>query len=454
MAKDLTRGSPTKLLIRFALPLMLASIFQQLYNVADSVIVGRAVGETALAAVGSTGSISGLVLMLMMGASTGMSVVAAQFYGAGDEQTLKKTVVTASVLVAGLAIVLSAVGVVFAEPLLRVTKVPENVLPDAVTYMRITMLGAIATGFYNVSSSLLRSLGDSLTPLVILVLSSLLNVGLNLLFVVVFRMAVAGVAIATVLATAVSAVVCIVYMWVRMPALRFGRAHLRPDPAIVKMVVKIGIPSALLSSTVSIGMLMIQVIVNTYGQTVMAAYSVALKLESLAGFPAGSVGQAMQVYAGQNMGIGDETRVKKGFRSGAIIVLSYCFAGTAVLLLFGKPLLGIFTTEGSGVIDVGYEYLSRIAYGLPVLGLLFLSRSTLLGAGDAMVPFIMGVFEMLSRLAASLLLAIPLGYIGVFWGTPLAWATACLFGLLRYRSGKWKEKRLVKDAPKEQTAED
>jgi len=405
-------------------------------------IVGRYVGADALAAVGTTGNITNLLLMLMGGATSGVSVVVAQIYGSGDSSRMRESVATSFALVSLLAVVLGALGMVFTMPLLRLINVPENVMGDAALYMRIILAGALVTGLYNMASSLLRAMGDSVTPLIFLIVSSVLNVVMNLLFVAKLRMGVAGVAYATVIATALSAISCIIYGWIRMPQLRFGLKDLRLDLALTAMIAKVGLPSSLMSSTINIGMIMIQALVNSYGSTVMAAYTLGLKMEGLFGCLAFSVAGAMQIFAGQNVGAGNYERVRKGFRAALMISMCYIAVASPCLLLFGKNILGLFTTDSAEVIRIAYQYCVMIALSEPFVVLLITTRNTMHGAGDAMIPLVMGLFELISRFICSYFLSIPFGYIGVFLGTPLAWVSAATMGIIRYRSGKWETKRL------------
>ena len=446
MALNLTKGNPTKLLLRFIAPMLVSTIFQQFYNVADTMIVGRYVGADALAAVGTTGNITNLMLMLMGGATSGVSVVVAQIYGSGNTSKMRQSVATSFILVSILAIVLGGLGIVLTRPLLGLINVPENVIPDAMTYMRIILAGALASGLYNMSSSLLRAMGDSVTPLVFLVISGILNVIMNLVFVAKLGLGVHGVAIATIIATAISAVLCMIYGWHKMPMLRFGLKDMKLDLQLTLMIAKIGVPSSLMSSTVNIGMIMIQALVNTYGATVMAAYTLGLKMESLFNCISFSLAGALRIFAAQNVGAGDYQRVREGFKAGLKLALGYVAIAGPCLLIFGKAILGLFTPDNPEVIRIAYQYCSMIAVSYPFVVVLITTRNTMHGAGDAMIPFVMGMFELVSRFICSYFLSIPLGYIGVFLGTPLAWITACIMGVIRYRSGKWMTKRLKIDS--------
>ena len=445
-ALNLTKGNPTKLLLRFIAPMLVSTMFQQFYNIADTMVVGRYVGPDALAAVGTTGNVTNLLLMLMGGATSGVSVVVAQIYGSGNTAKMRQSVATSFILVSVLALFLGGLGIALTIPVLRLINVPENIMADAALYMRIILAGAIASGLYNMSSSLLRAMGDSVTPLIFLVVSGVLNVVLNIVFVAVCGMEVAGVAIATIIATAISAVACMIYGWHKMPMLRFGLKDMKMDLKLTMMIAKIGVPSSLMSSTVNIGMIMIQALVNSYGSTVMAAYTLGLKMESMFNSVSFSLSGALQIFAAQNVGAGDYKRVKEGFRAGLKLALCYVAVAGPALLILGKWILGLFTPDDPEVVRIAYQYCSMIAVSYPFVVILITTRNTMHGAGDAMIPFVMGMCELISRFICSYFLSIPLGYIGVFLGTPLAWVTACIMGVIRYRSGKWMTKRLKIDS--------
>ncbi len=452
MALDLTKGNPTKLLIRFMLPMLFSSLFQQFYSVADTFVVGRYIGPNALAAVGTTGNITSLVLILLQGASSGISVVVAQIFGSGNRGKLRQSVALSAILVAVLSVGLGIFGAVLTIPLLHLIRVPEDVLFDAAAYMRIVLLGTIASGFYNLSSSLLRSMGDSVTPLVLLIASSLLNLGLNIMFVTVFHLGVPGVAYATVLASAISAVACIIYGWRKMPFLRFGRKDLRFDWELTKTIMKIGLPASLMSATINLGMIMIQTLVNGFGTVVMAGYALGLKMEHIFNGLGFTAANAMQVFAAQNVGAGDYDRVRKGFRSSLIISMSIIAVLSPCMIIFGRSILNWFTNDGTDVVEVAYRYSLMIALSVPFVLVLITTRNTMHGAGDAMIPFLMGGLELISRFLCAYFLSIPFGYVGVFLGTPLAWISGAVFGAIRFHSRKWENKRIQLET-QEETAE-
>ena len=448
--QDFTVGKPGKKLLLFSVPLIITMVLQNLYNMADSVIVGRFVNENALAAVGTSGSVTLVVLMLISGATQGASVIMAQFIGAKDEMRVKKTIMNACYIIIGLSILFGALGMIFSRAILRLINVPEenNILNYADLYLKIIFAGSVFTGFYNMANATSRALGDSVTPMIVLVITSVLNVGLNILFVTAFGMTTDGVAYATVIATIISGIVCWIILWKKAPMIRPNREALKFDPEIVKMIVRIGIPSALQSSTTSIGALLMQSLVNGFGGTVMAAMAGATKIEALVSYPPGGITQGTQVFTGQNVGAGKFDRVKEGFIAGIKIIAVYSVFSALVMILAGKPFMGLFTTEGGEIVKIGYIYLVICGVGVFFCGLTFQTRAVLAGAGDATVSAVMSVLEIVVRVISAFLLSryTPLGYIGVFLGTPIGWIVAGAFGLIRYKNGKWKEKRLVKDA--------
>ena len=335
---------------------------------------------------------------------------------------------------------------VLSKPMLQMMSTPADIIDLSELYMRIYFMSSLFGLIYNFGASILRAMGDSVTPLIFLVVSGVLNVVLNIVFVAVCGMEVAGVAIATIIATAISAVACMIYGWHKMPMLRFGLKDMKMDLKLTMMIAKIGVPSSLMSSTVNIGMIMIQALVNSYGSTVMAAYTLGLKMESMFNSVSFSLSGALQIFAAQNVGAGDYKRVKEGFRAGLKLALCYVAVAGPALLILGKWILGLFTPDDPEVVRIAYQYCSMIAVSYPFVVILITTRNTMHGAGDAMIPFVMGMCELISRFICSYFLSIPLGYIGVFLGTPLAWITACIMGVIRYRSGKWMTKRLKIDS--------
>lgn len=437
---DFTVGPPLGKLIGFALPFVAVMILQNLYHTADAMVVGRFLGEDALAAVGASGQVSSLVLMLISGATTGMSVVVSQYFGAKDLVRLRKTIMTSLYMIVGLSLVFSILGAAFTRPLLALMGTPDNIMDGAATYLRIIFLGSLATAVYNMANAISRALGDSVTPLIVLVITALLNVGLDLLFVVPLRMGVAGAAYATVLAAALSAAACTVILVKKMPFIKPSPDALRWDGQIAGAVVKIGFPSVLQSSSMSLGNVLIQGIINSFGSTVIAAFSAATKIDNLMSWPPGGFTNAMQYYTGQNIGAGKPERIKDGVRASLIVVIGYSAAAALVTIPFRAQLMGLFSAGEGGMVKIGAEYLLIVASFWSFAGINHLFKSILTGAGDAMAAICCNVAEMAVRLVLSLVLSRSMGYLGVFIAAPCGWFAASVTGVLLYWRGRWKEK--------------
>lgn len=447
--QDFTTGPPVRKLLIFAVPFIVSTVLQNLYGAADSVIVGRYVGETAMAAVGTTTAVTSLVLMFMSGATLGMSVVAAQFRGAGDTANLRRTVSTSMYLITVLSLLFGAVGIVLAEPLLRLIQVPPEALDDAVRYLRIIFFGSAATAYYNMANSLSRAMGDSMTPMVVLVIASVLNIGLNLLFVARFAMGVAGVGYATVIATALSAAASWALLLRKIPLLRLRGEDWRPSLRIAGIVARVGLPSALQTSSLSLGRLLMQSMVNGFGTTVMAAFSAATKIEAFISYPPGGITGGMQIFTGQNVGANKLERVHLGYRGAALAVILYSMASGVVMCFFGRELVALFDPDNVEMARIGGIYLVWSGIGVTFCGILELSKSTLIGAGDTASSVYATITDMGVRLAAAFLLSrtAGLGYVGLFLGTPIGWLAASALSYGIYKQGRWKRKRIAAQAP-------
>lgn len=444
---DLTQGNITLQLLQFGLPIVASMILQNLYNVADSLVVGRFIGDHALAAVGSTTSVSQFVLLLMGGATTGMGVIVSQYYGAGkeEEKNVKRAICTSFYIILMLAVVLGILGVLFSRQLLHgLMGVPEDVLEDSVLYLKIIFWGAVPTALYNMAFGISKALGDSVVPMLVLVVTCILNIGMNVLFVAGFSMGVAGVGYATVLATMISAVICILILWKKQTIIHPEKDTIAFDWTIARHMVKIGIPSALVTATISIGNMITQRFINGYGATVMAAYSAANKIEMLLAYTPGGLTGAMQFFTGQNVGAGNYDRVKQGYRAMMKIGLVYTAIAMTVMIVFRTPLIGIFSKEGGDMVLIGGQYLVVSAIGQIFLNITYMSKSTLIGAGDSMAPVYVGLLEMAGRIIGGVVLASFFGYLGVFAGLPIGWGLGMIYGVSRYMSGSWMKKRLVK----------
>lgn len=313
VVRNMTKGSPVKLLLAFALPLLVANVFQQLYSVADAMVLGRGVGVNALAAAGSTGSVHFFVLGFINGLTHGYSILISQRFGAGDESDMRRTVMNAGYLGFMSAAVITALSLIFSRPLMTLMGTPTDIFDDALLYIRIIFIGIFTTVFYNTLSSILRALGDSMSPLIIILISSAVNIGLDILFVMAFKWGVAGAAWATVLAQLLSGLMCL-FVLRRMPVLRFKAGEKRMDKSIIFGLLKLGLPVGIMNSITAIGGMILQGIVNGLGSTIVAAYTAGSKIFGLAEQPCNIIGLSLGTYVGQNLGAGRVDRIKVGLR--------------------------------------------------------------------------------------------------------------------------------------------
>lgn len=441
---DMTTGSPAGHILKFALPLLIGNLFQQLYNMVDSLIVGNFVGANALAAVGSCGSMNFLFFSLSSGLAIGIGIIVAQFYGAKDEKSIRSTIANSIYVLGVAAIAVSILGILLAEPLLRLLQTPDSIIGDATLYMRTTCAGIIAIALYNGVASILRALGDSKTPLYFLILASIINVGLDLLFVLQFEWSVFGVAFATIIAQAVSAVTCIIYAYIRVPYFKLTREQLRPQGDIIRRSFVLGVPLALQNSMIAVSCMVLQGVVNTFGETVMAAYTIIGRIEQVVQQPYSSLGTAITTYTGQNVGAGKTERVKQGFRQAVIMVLVFSILLLPVAYIFGEQIIGAFVKEPE-VIAIGVKALRINSLFYFGLGMIYVPRALLNGAGDTGFAMLNGATEVACRILYSQILTrIPaLGYWGIWLTTGATWATTAIVCVIRYQKGKWQQKSLI-----------
>ena len=438
----MTRGNIYRSIIVFAIPLFIGNIFQQLYNMVDAMVVGQFVGLQALAAVGASAPSYNLIIAIILGISSGASVVIAQTFGSGNKERLRKAYITTwkILLYAGLA--LTVIGFFCCGSLLKLLGTPEDVFADALVYVRYMVIGILATCLYNGMSSFLRSVGNSLTPLIALVISSLVNVGLDILFVLAFHMGVAGVALATVISQLVSGLYCLFYIHHKMPEMGFSLREFRMDGAVAREMIRIALPSTFSTVVVTVSTMFIQAAVNQHGSTVVAAYTIGGKVENIGFCLAYSIGLAAGVFCGQNIGARNMERTRKGFHAGMIIALAYSvFVGLVMLFLAG-PLTTLFSSDAQ-VLEIAVPLIRIEAAFSPVLCVVFVFQNFLRNVSDVRPTVIMSFAEILSRGILPFVLSSWMGYYGIWWATPVGWTLSMIIGFVRYRSGKWKDKAMA-----------
>lgn len=439
---------PGKALFFFALPLILGNLFQQFYTTVDSIIVGQFVGEDALAAVGASYALTTVFIMIAIGGGIGASVITSQYLGAGRYGQMKTSASTALLSFLGLSILLSLFGLLGNRMILQALNTPENILSDAVLYLNIYFVGLPFLFMYNILASLFNSLGNSRTPLFLLIFSSLLNIVLDFVMVKSFGLGVAGVAIATVLAQGISAVIsfCLLVRQLRAYADEENPPkRARFDSSMLKNMVRVAIPSMLQQSIVSIGMLLVQSVVNGFGSSVLAGYTAGTRIESICIVPMIATGNAVSTFTAQNLGADRPERVKKGYLSGMGIVASFAVLICLILTFFHRSIMDAFLEGDSGwqAFQTGSAYLSFIAFFFVFIGLKAITDGVLRGAGDVVVFTLANLANLSIRVSFAFGLAGIIGVQAVWMAVPLGWSANYVISLIRYLSGKWSKKRLI-----------
>ena len=434
MTRDLTSGSPLKVIALFTLPLVLGNLFQQFYSLADTIIVGRFVGVSALASVGATGSVNYLILGFVIGVCNGFAIPIAQYFGARDMQGLRRCVANAGWLCLGGSVVLTVATVALTRPIMALMQTPADIIDGACTYIGWIFAGIPFVFLYNMVSAIMRALGDSKTPLYFLVLTSALNVGLDLYFIIVFDMGVFGAALATDLSQAISGA-SFVYMLRRSTMLRMQPGETRPDRAISARLLGMGLPMGLQCSITAIGSVIMQSAVNMLGSVAVAAVTAAGKTQNLLTVPLESVGTAMATYAGQNLGASRLGRIRRGTRSAMVLVVGYSLAALVALHYCDVLIIGLFldTAAEVTIVSMAREYMFWNSLFFIPLGALIVWRYVIQGLGYATLAMMAGVAEMVARIAVAVALVPWLGYFGAELSNPAAWVAACLFLLPAYR---------------------
>lgn len=425
--KNMTQGNPARLIVLFALPLMAGNLFQQLYTVVDTMVVGKFLGVNALAALGAADWLNWMMLGMVQGFTQGFAIRIAQEFGANRLDAMRKVVGSAAVLSAVLAVVLLIAGQAAARPVLLLLQTPEAILGDALLYIRIMFSGVPIVMLYNMLSCILRSLGDSKTPLYAMIVASLTNIVLDLLFVMVFHWGIAGAAAATLIAQLVSSVYCL-YFAVRLPVLKLKRRDFCPEPGLGGRLLVLGVPMAFQNAVIAVGGMIVQSVVNGAGVIFIAGFTATNKLYGLLEIAATSYGYAMVTYAGQNLGAGKIDRIRMGIRQALLIALVTSAAIAGAMLLLGKAILSCFISgtpeEFEAALQVAYYYLSVMSVCLPVLYALHVIRSVIQGMGDTVLPMVSGMVEFIMRTGAALLLPRIVGETGIFYAEVLAWLGA------------------------------
>lgn len=433
MEKDMTAGSPAKIILGFTIPIFIGNIFQQFYSMVDTIIVGKFVGTKALAAVGSTGTITFLILGFLMGMTVGFTVLTAQRFGAGDLEGMRKTVGSAAVLSAAVSLIITVGSMVGMRPLLLFMNTPEDIFADAYTYVMIICAGIFAQVLYNLLSCILRALGNSQTPLYFLILAAGLNIVLDLLFIITFHMGVAGAAWATVISQGVSGILCLFYIIKKVPQLHLKPYDWRPDGHLAKIQLNVGLPMALQYSITAVGAMMMQSSLNLLGSLSVAAFTAANKIEQVVTQAYVAMGTTMSTYCAQNTGAGNILRVRQGFRAATRMGILYSVFAALLVMTTGKYMTYLFVSENVlDIMDSVDLYLKCVALFFIPLTIVNVYRNGIQGMGFGMLPMTAGIAELIGRGVTAMISAHYRSYFGVCLASPAAWILAGGLLLLMY----------------------
>lgn len=432
MTKDMTIGKPTKLILQFSAPMLIGNIFQQFYSMVDSIVVGKGIGINALAAVGSTSSINFMIIGFIIGLANGFGILVSQRFGAADEAGVKKTVAMSVYLSLFIAIIVTILSLLTSMPLLKLLNTPIDIIKDANLYISIIYAGIIATIFYNLLSSTLRAFGDSKTPFYVMIISSIVNIVLNIMCVIGFKLGVAGSAISTDIAQVISCILC--YRVIRKhEMLKMTKEDWKLDFSICKRLFILGIPAAIQNSVTAVGGMILQSIVNGFGSIYVAGYTAAMKIMSLAEQPGVTFGFAMSTFTGQNLGAKKYDRIRVGIIKCIKISTVVNVFISLILFLFNHQIVGLFVSSSeTQVFKVSGQFLVVMSMLIWDLGLLFIYRSALQGMGNTMIPMISGVLELAIRLSVAMILPRYLGFLGICIAEVSAWAGAEILLMAAY----------------------
>lgn len=444
--KDFTVGKEARLILQFSVPLVLGNIFQNLYNVVDSIIVGRFLGKEALGAVGASFPIIFALISMVIGVGSGATTVVSQYFGAKKIEEVKRTIDTIFVFFLVSSILITILGILLSKHIFILLGLPSDILPQAVSYLRIYLLGMFFFFGFAGISSILRGLGDAKTPLYFMLIATINNILFDLLFVVVFKWGIEGAALATIISEGGAFVTAAIYLNKRHPIIKLSIRKYIFDRDIFRSCIRIGLPTGFQQSFVAFGMMAIMSIVNGFGTSAVAAYSAAMRIDSFVKMPAITFSSALSTFVGQNLGAFQEQRAKTGLRATLIFSTIYCIFVSLLIIVFGQNIMSLFTQDPE-VIKIGQDYLVIVSSFYLLFSIMFSFTGFLRGAGATLIPMITTFTALyLIRIPAATLLSGIIGVNGIWWAEPMGTFVGMLILLIYYRSGKWKGKGVVKNA--------
>lgn len=442
--RDLSVGKESKIIFQFALPMLIGNVFQQIYTLINSIIVGNFVGKEALAAVGASFPLIFTLISLVMGIAIGATIVIAQYFGAKDMKNVTRAIDTLVVFTLIASVAMSIIGMLLSKPIFMLTELPDDILPLAVDYFNIYMVGLVFAFGINSIAAILRGMGDSKTPLYFLVIATVLNIGLDFLFVLGFQWGVKGVAWATVISQAVALICAIIYLNRTHEILKITWRRLQFDRAILDKSLRIGFPVGFQQAFVALSMLAMYWLVNRFGTNVTAAFSVAFRIDSFASMPAMNFAIALSAFVGQNLGAQKPERVKRGLLATFYMTSVISIAISLVGIFFAGPVMSLFTNDAD-VIAIGKDYLQIVTGFYVVFSTMFIVGGVMRGAGDTFIPMLITFFALwIVRIPVGYFLSEKMGYHGIWWCIPIAWVVGLGFSYLYYLTGRWKKKAIVR----------
>jgi putative MATE family efflux protein len=432
---DMTTGNPSKLIIKFALPMILGNVFQQIYNLVDTIVVGKFVGVDALAAVGSSFAIVVFITSIIIGLTMGTGVILSQFYGAKDNDKFKAASIASFIFIGIITILIMIISLLFIDLILNLFNMPDKLIYDSKSYLIIIIIGLAFTFLYNWGTSLLRAVGDSKRPLYFLIIASIINVVLDLLFVIEFNLGVKGVAIATIIAQGVSAVLSLIYVFKKVPFLQLNKLDFKVPKDIFNLVIRYSVLTSMQQSIMNFGILLVQGLVNSFGATVMASFAAGVKIDSLAYMPVQDFGNAFATYVAQNKGAEKIDRIKEGIKSAVKMIIAFCAVISTLILLFSRNIMLLFIDRSENeVMAIGRQYLSVVAVFYVLIGFLFLFYGLYRGLGLLKMSIVLTMVSLGTRvLLAYILSSTKFGASGIWWSIPIGWLLADITGFVEYR---------------------
>lgn len=440
----MTKGNPLKLIVSFAVPMAIGNLFQQMYNLVDSAMVGKLVGADALAAVGASNSINFLFFALCNGFGSAGGIVTSQYFGAGEDKKVKNCIANTAYIMFLFPLIIGTIAFFISKPLLLLLETPESLLEDATAYVRAMCVGIILVSLYNFISSMLRALGDSKTPLYFLIVSCFLNIGLDAFFIYVLDMGVLGAAIATLIAQMLSGVCCLIYALKKNPYFRLKKEDLRFDRHLFVRIIKLGFPLSLQFSLIAISCMALQKVVNNFGEVAMAAFTATTRVEQVIHQPYQTISAALSTFAGQNYGAHENARVKKGFHQSIKIMIIFSIIMLPIMQFLSDNIISLFVDEEE-VIAMGGKALRITSLFYIFLGMIYVIRGVLNGLGDAFFAFLNGIVEVIGRFTVPIILTgfAAIGVWGIWWSVGIVWFLSGFTAWLRYLGYK---KRLMDNA--------